>query len=291
MLYSTFIGQLRTQVGDTRRRVHVSWTANGTDTVFQMPADTFPVYDMVGTYIVRVAGSIIAESTNYTLDKETGTLVLNLPPTNGQIVTIDSSSVYLQDMTWLDIINSVIKSLGDDFWQEFVDDTFVTATNMMSLNLSPKQPNCIAVYDFWYRQNALDNWKTVDTFSNWRFDRENNIIHLSDRNAFNVANEPLRIRGLKAYVLGNTVIAPIDVQDRFLTILEYGSIARYWRHRYKSVVELVSKMSTEQTRTPLQELIMLSDRFERAYEMEKAKLKPAKPPRVIPQFLEGSGRP
>jgi hypothetical protein len=292
MTYATFIGQLRTQVGDTRRRVHVDWTANGTDTVFQMPDDTFPVYDDASTYTVKVAGVTKTETTDYTLDKETGTLTLNSPPTNGQAVTIDCSAVYLQDATWLDIVNNVIKSLGDDFWKEFVDETnFTTTANMLSLSLVASQPNCIAVYDFWHRKNTSENWVTVETYSNWRFDRENNKIYLSDRTAFTVAAELLKVRGLKTYTLGTTISATIDVQDRFLTILEYGSIARYWRYRYKSVVELVSKMSTEQTRTPLQELIMLSDRFDRAYEQEKAKLKPAKPPRVIPSHIEGGGRP
>ena len=81
------------------------------------------------------------------------------------------------------------------------------------------------------------------------------------------------------------------MQDKFLTILEYGAIARYWRWRYKSVVELVSKMSQESSRTPLQELIMLSDRFDRLYELEKAKLKPGKPAHIIAPYKNGGGRP
>ena len=50
-------------------------------------------------------------------------------------------------------------------------------------------------------------------------------------------------------------------------------------------------MTQESSRTPLQELIMLSDRFDRLYEQEKAKLKPGKPARIIPLYKEGGGRP
>ena len=292
MTYATFIGQLRTQVGDTRRRVHVDWTANGTDTVFQMPADTFPVYETGATYTVKVAGVTKTETTDYTLDKQTGTLILNSAPINGQAITFDGSAVYLLDLTWLGIINDVIKSLGNDFWKEFVDDTnFTTTANMLSLALVVSQANCIAVYDFWYRQSTAVDWMTVENYTNWRYDRDNNKIYLGDKDAFTVTGELLKIRGLKTYTLGAAVTDTIDVQDRFLTIIEYGSIARYWRYRYKDVVELVSKLSTEPSRTPLQEMIMLADRFDRLYGAEKAKLKPQKPARQIPQYKEGGGRP
>ena len=291
MTYASYITQLRNQVGDNRRRVHVDWTADGATTVFQMPADTFPVLDQAATYVVRFAAVTKTETTDYTLDKETGTLVTVSTQTNGTAITIDSSAVYVTDAGWLQIINDVIKSLGDDFWKEFIDDTLLTTANMLSLSLVSGQPKCIAVYDFWYRKSTSENWVTVENYTNWRYDRENNKLYFGDRTAFTVASELLKIRGLKTYTLGTAVGDTIDVQDRFLTIVEYGCIARFWRYRYKYVVELVSKMTQESSRTPLQELIMLSDRFDRLYEMEKAKLKPQKPPRIIPQYKEGSGRP
>lgn len=292
MLYSALITQLRNQVGDTRRRVHVDWTGDGTTTIFQMPTDTFPVLDQASTYLVKVAGASKTETTDYTLDKDAGTLTLNSAPTNGQAVTIDSSAVYLTDSSWLSVINAVIYSLGDDFWKEFVDDTnFVTVANMLSLSLVASQPNAIAIYDFAYRTGTSDDWRVVEEMTNWRYDRDNNVIYLGKRTAFTVAGQLFRLRGLKKYTIGAAVSDTIDVQDKFLTIIEYGCIGRYWRWRYKSVVELVSKMSTEQSRTPLQELIMLSDRFDRLYELEKGKLKPQKPARIIPPVKDGGGRP
>lgn len=280
-------------MGDTRRRVHVDFTGDGTTTIFQLPTDTYPVLEQTGTYLVQVAGSTQTEGVNYTLDKQAGTLVfITTAPTNGQAVTFDGSAVYLTDADWLEIINSTIRSLGDDFWKEFLDtSSFTTTANMLSLSLVASQPYCIAVYEFQYRQSTTDNWTIVEEFTNWRYDRENNIIYVGDRDAFTVAGELLKVRGLKTYTIGDEVTDTLDVQDKFLTILEYGGIARYWRYRYKSVIELVSKMSQEASRTPLQELIMLSDRFDRLYEQEKAKLKPQKPPRVLPRYKEGSPRP
>jgi hypothetical protein len=291
MLYSALITSLRNQVGDTRRRVHVDWIGDGSLTVFQMPDDTFPVYEVSGTYIVRLAGATKTETTDYTLDKETGVLTMLTAPGNGVALTIDSSAVYLQDSSWLDVINSTIRSLGDDFFKEFVDATLTSTAGMTSMSLVATNPYCIAVYEIQYRQSTSSEWQTLETVTNWRYDRENNTFYVGRSDVFTVTGELLRIRGLKTYVIGTATTDTIDVQDRFLTIIEYGCVARYWRWRYKSVVELVSKMTQEASRTPLQELVMLSDRFDRMYEAEKAKLKPQKPPRTIPRFLEGGGRP
>jgi hypothetical protein len=291
MTYATYIASLRRQVGDTRRRVHVDWVGNGSDTVFQMPDDTFPVYDGAGSYIVKVNGSTQTEGSNYSLDKETGTLVFSVAPTNGHTVTIDSSAVYLTDAAWIAVINDVIRSLGKDFFKEFVDDTNFTATSgARSLDLSSDQENCIAVYGFAHRRNTNEDWVPVENYMNWRYDPDNNILYLGLGDVF-ITGELFRVRGLKTYVLGDSTDDDIDVQDSYLTVVEYGCVARYWRYRYKSVVELVSKQSTESSRTPLQELIMLSDRFDRLYEIEKAKLKPQKPARLIPVYKEGGGQP
>lgn len=292
MLYSALITELRNQVGDTRRRVHVDFTGDGSTTVFQLPTDTYPVLEQSGTYTVKVAGSLQTETTNYTLDKETGTIVfVTTAPTNGQAVTFDGSAVYLTDADWLAVINKVIYSMGDDFWKEFIDTAHTATANMLSLSLVSLQANAIAVYEFQRRTATTSDWTPVEEGCNWRYDRDNNVIYIGNVNAFTLTGEYLRIRGLKKYTIGTATTDTLDVQDKFLTILEYGCIARYWRWRYKSVVELVSKMSQESSRTPIQELIMLSDRFDRLYEIEKGKLKPGKPAHIIPPYKNGGGRP
>ena len=50
-------------------------------------------------------------------------------------------------------------------------------------------------------------------------------------------------------------------------------------------------MTQENTRTPLQELIMLADRCDREFNDERARMKPMKPARTIPIFKDGQPRP
>jgi hypothetical protein len=289
MTYASYLAKLRTQVGDNKRLVHVSWTGDGATLTFPMPTDTYPVLE--STYVIKIDGSTQTETTHYTLDRETGVLAFVSAPGNATLVTIDCYAVYLQDATWIQIINDTISSLGDDFFKEFVDTALTTTANMLTLSLVSGQPNCIAVYEFNYRDASTSDYEPVENFANWRYDRDNNIIYIGGRESFPITGKSLKIRGLKTYTLGLLTSSTVDVQDKFMTIVDYGTIARYYQQRYKSVIELVSKMTMESTRTPLQELIMISDRFQRQYEQEKMKLKPAKPARQIPVLLEGCPRP
>ena len=292
MTYADYITNRRRESGDTRRRVHVDWTANGNTNVFQMPDATYPVLDDNTTYVVKLNDVAQTETTHYALDFEAGTLTMVATPANNDAISIDASAVYVTNAGWIEIINDCIKSLGDDFFKEFVNDASLTTTiNMLELDLATALPQCMAVYEFQHRKNSGEDWMPVEDFVNWRYDPDNNKIYIGTRFGFSATGEPLRIRGLSRYILGAAITDNIDVQDKFMSVVGYGCLARYWRYRYKNVVELVSKMSTESSRTPLQELIMLSDRFDRLYEAEKAKLKPQKPARIIPVRLEGAGRP
>lgn len=289
MTYATKIAELRAQCGDIKRRVHVDWTGDNATNVFQIPDDCFPILE--SSYTVKVGGSTQTENTHFTIDRVAGVLTMVNTPGSGVALTLDAIAVYLLDADWLVVINNTIQSLGDDFWKEFVDTDLTTTAGATSVSLVAERPLCIAVYEFQHKRTATDNWRVVEELANWRYDRENNIIYVGRNDVFTVTGELLRVRGLEGYVIGDEVTDTIDVQDRFMTIIEYGALARYWQWRYKSVVELVSKMSSESSRTPLQELMMLADRFTRQYETEKAKLKPQKPSRVIPRYLEGGGRP
>lgn len=291
MTHATFISRLRVQVGDVEKWVHVDWTGDGNTVLFLMPLLTYPVLE--SSYTVKVGGVTKTEVTDYSLNKETGAITFVTAPTNGTAVSIDNKTVALLDTVWMDIIASSIGSLGDDFWKEFTDETnFVSTANMTSLDLSVLQPKCIAVIDFARRKNgtAMD-WCQVEDSANWRFSRDENKIYLGTREAFTTAGEPLKIKGLKSYTIGTATTDVIDVQDRFITILEYACVSRYWRYKIRELVESLAEVTQETTRTKLQEIIMIIDRYDRWYEMEKAKLKPMRPARIIPAFNNRGGRP
>lgn len=292
MLYSDLITALRKQTGDVSRPVHVDFTADGITTIFQLPVDCFPVLDQVGTYQLAKNGTVLSEGGDYSIDKDAGFITMTVMPNANDILAWDGRAIWLTDASWLSIINDTIKSLGFDFFIEFTDMTnFVSVFQALTLDITSIYPNVFAVYQLAMRTSASDDFIGLENYANWRFSRDDKQIYIGSQNGFYASGFQIKVRGLQSYTLGTVVTATIDVQDAYMTIIQYGSIARYWKWRYKSVVELVSKMTQEATRTPLQELMMLSDRFERDYESEKARLKPQKPALVIPVYKEGGGRP
>lgn len=292
MLYSSWITRCRNQSGDLRRRRHIDWLGDNTSTIFQIPDDCYPVLDQSGTYVVKVGGVSKSEGSDYTLDKETGTLVFAAAPGTNVTVTIDHSSVRVTDAGWMQITNDVIKSMGDDFYTEFTDSTNLTTTaNMSSLSVNAANTRCTELYDLLYRESSAMPWTPINKLCNWRHQREDNTIYFGRSDVFTTTGWGLKIRGLASYALSDTVSDTMPVQDRFHTVLENGCLDRYWQWRYKEVVQLISKMSTETTRTPLQELIMLSDRYHRLFLDEKNKLKPMKPAYRIPNHNPHGGHP
>ena len=292
MTYASYITTLRNEVGDVSRPVHVDWIADGATSVFQMPVDTFPVLDQSATYTLKKNGSLLTEGTDYTLDKDAGVIVMASTPSANDALAWDGRAIYLTDASWLAIVQDTIRSLGLDFFKEFTDTTTLTTTYQQTiLPLATAFPRVFAVYQFQFQNSPTDRFVGVERYANWRFSREDQPLYSGTPDAFPQTGLPIKIRGLSGYNLGSAVTDTIDVQDMYMTIVQYGSIARYWQWRYKSVIELVSKMTQEPTRTPLQELMMLNDRFQRLYEAEKARLKPAKPARIIPAYKEGGGNP
>lgn len=287
MLYSEFITYLRNKVGDKRERVHVDWLGDGSTNVFQMPEDTFPILDESSTYTVKVAGGAQTETTHYTLDKDTGTITFVSTPTLNQAVTIDAIRVYLKNEDWFLVIIGIIRSLGDDFFKEFTDTTLSSTAGMTSLSLATAQPLCIAVYELFYQDGG--DYQSMGNIANWRYERENNILFFGSSG--NMSVWPLKFRGLRTYTIPTAISETIDVQDRFLTIIEAKACAKFYEWRYKDVIETITKETTENTRTQLQEFMMLVDRYNRDFENEKARLKPQKPAYAVPIFLQGRGRP
>lgn len=292
MLYSVLINTLRSKTGDIKRRQHVEFEGDAVTSIFQMPTETFPVFDDPLTVTVAVGGAPQTETTDYTLDDKTGTLTFVSTPGSGVVITIDCFAVHALDADWLELINETVRSLGNDFFREVTDDSLLTTTaNMLSLDLTSTFPQAIAVYELWKRDSATEDWRTVGDFSNWRYEQDNNTLYFGRREDFPLANKELKIRLLNGYIIGDEVTDTFDVQDKFLTIIYNGAQERYWEFRYQDVVELVTKQTTEPTRTRLQELMMLADRYRRLYEQEKAKLKPQKPSRIFPVSVQGGGRP
>lgn len=285
MLYSELIDELRTEAGDLEKTVAVTWTADGTTKVLLMPLLTFPVVE--SSYTIKRNGVAIIETTDFAINRETGRIDLVATPTNGDIFEFIGQRAALTDAAWLIIIKDQMRTMGENFWKEVTDITTYTSTaNMKSLSLAGA--GWIDIYGLgFYSSSSVDR----SGVSNWRYSQDEAKLYFGAYDEFTQTGKAIYVRGIKRYTLPTVVGDTVDVQDRFLTVLKLGALAAYYRYKIRENIETLGKITQETTRTSMQELIMLIDRYERWYEREVTRLKPAKPARFIPTRVPGKPLP
>lgn len=274
MTYGDFIQTLRVQSGDLPKSMAADWVANGETKVLLLPLLTYPV--VADSYTLKLGGVPLTETTDYTINLETGRIDLVDMPSDGDIFEFTGERVSLTDSAWITIVNNVIRSMQEAFFKEVTDIvSYTSSANMRSLALA----GFIAVYDVGWFPSGSNNRQDI---SNWRWSPDEEKLYFGDYYEFTTAGRPMFIRGLKKYTLGTDVDDTLDMQDRFLSVLELGCVARYWRYKIRENVETITKITQETTRTALQEIIMLADRWDRWFQIEWQKLSPPRPSYKIP---------
>jgi hypothetical protein len=286
MLISALISELRREAGDIEKTVGATWTADGTTKVLLLPSLTFPVLE--SSYSLKLGGVTMTETTQYVLDRESGRIDLVSIPSDGDIIEFEGQRVAMTDEAWLAIVSDSIRTMGESFWKEVTDiTTYTTTANMRSLDLDPDE-GWIDVYGLGrYTSGNVDRIN----IANWRFSQDESKLYFGAYDEFNASGQAVYIRGIRRYELPTALGDTLDVQDRYLTVLKYGALASYYRYKIRENIESLAKITQETTRTSMQELIMLIDRYERWYEREVQRLKPAKPARFIPTRVPGKPLP
>lgn len=125
---------------------------------------------------------------------------MELKNSNGKAVTIDFKYVHLTNTSWITIINRVLNDMEGEFFKEVTDDSF--GNTVVDSIEYPAPTGCIDVVNFWYKtSNSADlNWNMVVEESNWRYSKDENIIHLGT--PFHISTYPLKLHYLAGYTKG-----------------------------------------------------------------------------------------
>lgn len=275
MTYAQFISKLRAEAKDLAKPMHNDFTGDATTTLFQ--CTDHPILE--GSYVVKVGGTQKTETTDYTIDRESGLITFAVAPGAATAVTIDYKFVHLTDATWLTIINKIIDDMEGEFWREVVDESF--GNSVADQNYYDGLANWIDVVNFWYKtsNSASLMWTQVKEYANWRYAKDLNKILMG--RAFSTASYPLKVHALKGYVRGTATTDTLDMQTQFEGVLQLGCLWRYYDHRLADRVEVESKIAKERTITPLQNLQALSSHYYKLYLKEKGRKKPTMPMRVL----------
>lgn len=276
MTYAQFITRLRAEANDNGIPEHVEFTGDGTTTLFQIPEGDFPVLE--SSYTVKVNGSTQTETTAYTLDKEAGLIRFSSAPTDGHPVTIDYKKVKLTDSSWINIINYILDDMEGPFFKEVDDPAFDTSEADTISYSGPSLALDVVRFYFKTSDNASIDWSHAKEFTNWRFSRDENLIKLG--RSF-PAGYPLRVHYLKGFERGDESSDTLDIQDRFLGVLQLGCMWRFFDYLMARRTYQQIKAAKEDDLTPLSSIREQSRHYQRLFETQKQKKKPTKPSRPL----------
>lgn len=276
MLYSDFITRLRAEARDNPRAMHYDWTGDGSIVLFQLGDGDYPVLE--DSYTFKINAVTQTEPSQYSLDNEGGLITTQSAPTDGHPITLDYKKVKVTDDSWLNIINYVIDDMEGSYFREVDDPNFGNATQDAIEYSGPT--NCIDVVQFFYRtvDNASLDWEPVIEYTNWRYSKDENELKLGSAL---VAGYPMRLHYLKGFARGTAVTDTLDIQDRFLGVLQLGCMWRYYDFLLGLRAQEQTKASKEEDLSPLSSLREQSRHYKRLYEEAKSKKKPTKPSRIL----------
>lgn len=298
MTVAEFIDILRLAVGDLKLLTQDTFEGDAVTVAFRLNERPI-VEDSYQVYVYSdSAWNLQTETTNYTIDKDTGILTMVSAPalgsasgaTNDENLRIDYKYSFLRDSDWLQIIKDCLRT-----WKKklFTVDTNETTHNSV-VGQDEYDLDDISSSIFWvtameYKTSSEDDWHSVAELGrNWRYEPTLNKVIVKP--AFQTANYDIR------YIYLSRLTVPVATADTFSVDTDFHPAIQKYCHalyferlaanKIKDTTALVKELSFHPAQTIFQYAKMLR---QEAME-ELALVKPRFPSQAIQILQEGRGR-
>ena len=222
MLVSTIITELRREAGDLGKSTKATRASDGTSTLFNL--GNFPILE--GSYAIYVNDVLKTETTDYTLDKDNGDLVLSTAPTSWQEVRAEYKYVNWRDQNWLQAIKEAVQMLNArGFFRQVVRNKTIMEISANVTEYSGPSA-CVDIYEVL----ESDNYTVSGTFKkigvNWSYQQDANKLVVGNKPS--VANK-LAISYLRNLQEPTSTSVTIDVLDDWITIIKQRAKSSYYQ--------------------------------------------------------------
>lgn len=280
MLVSGFIKQIRLEFNDLPEKHRETKGGDNNSTVYK--ALKSPVLE--DSYALFVNDILQTEgvSANYTLDKDTGDIVLGASTPNE--IRFQYQSVNFKDQHWLEFIQSAFHAMGDEFWRKTVRSTgsITLSANVQAYDCPS---SCIRLTQFLQSDDWTNAGNYIRPNVNYRYDRGSNKLILGNKPS--KANY-VSIDFLRRLAVPTGQASVLDVEDRWLELLrqKVGAIA------HQSIASKIAQQGNatiEDGYLSVSNLRQIAKDHEIMYENLKKRLKPTMPSFEIPFHLATGG--
>jgi len=269
MNYATYIADhLRPHFRDFKMYREVLDTGDGDKTTFYLP--DVPVVD--GSETVKVDGVTKTRTTHYTIDYDTGAIVILSAPGDGETISVTYQSCIERDARYVDLIADATRWLRPDFYTEGRDTaTIHTVADQEYYDMSTVG-DLSRVYGVDYSTDSGVNWKALE----FEYSPTDNYIKLT--HPIGTAGYDMRIHYLKAFAVGSATSSTISFPDRLYELIKMY-VSHLWflrRVNEKSTADTIV-VKNEHGLTPIQILQNTADYYLRLAIKERGAKKLNKP--------------
>lgn len=283
MTYQTFIDDLRLAVGDLETLTQDKWDGDAATTLFR--SSHRPILD--DSYEVSISDVLKTETTDYTLNKDTGILEFVSAPASGtKNVKNNYKYAFLRDDEYITIINDVLKRWRRKIWVESVNETtFNSVADADEYDLDSISTNIIWLINGWFKTSSATEWVAIGRDRNWEYWPESNKIIL--RPSFATADYDLRLHYLATYNLGSTVGSTFEPNAKFHSAIRKACLAEYWERFASYLLRNTESFSKEMTFHPASEIMKQALQLRKLADVELALIKPRYPESQIRNVIGG----
>lgn len=285
MFYSDFITTIRRELRDFDQLGFDKFSGDATTLLFPLAHRNIKT----GSYSVYVGGALKTETTDYSLDKDTGyiTFVLaSTPPSGTDNVQIIYRYTKLSDQEYLDAINDGIDRWRWKFFHEAIDTThFTTVAKQYEYDLSILTGILRPLF-FWYSQNTTpDLWSEVSSFTNWKYLQNQGLLQVNP--TFDVTGLALKIRYLKLPTKGTLVSSTLDLNPEWLVAFKLWIKSQFYDRLVVEKISETGAVTTIPTFTPAQLAYQMAQAYLTSADLMATKVAPKMPNTPIRCQIDG----
>lgn len=278
MTVSGFISKLRRKYNDSPVKHEDVIQGDGISSVYR--TQFYPILE--GSFRLYVGGVLKTETTDYTIDLDTGDI--ELAAATSSEIKVQYKEVKFRDQHWLEVIQDSFDSFGDQFFKSVVrSDSDITLVANQDVYDCPS--SCIRLTEALESTTYLSSGPFRPLNTNVRYDRWSNKMVLGQKPTRANYMEISYLRKLtRPTITTNT----LDLDDKWLKLVDLKAGAEFLRSMANRYAQQ-GNATIEEGYLSVAQLRQLANDNEQMYENLRSKIKPVMPASTIPYYINGAG--
>ncbi len=283
MTYLEFISKLRVELKDFGEIKKDVWDGDASALNFQ--ASNRPIKD--GSYTVKVGGVTKTETTDYTLNRDTGLLTfVSAPGAGSDNVELTYETVKIRDEDYLEIINDGIDHFRWKFWDMATDESTLTTVKDQYEYDCSGITGILYVLKVWYKiSSGSAVWEAVQGLTNYKYYTRSQELYVNP--TFDIDSLPMKLLYLKSFTKGTVTSATLAIPDEWILPYKFYVYARYYERQIPEKVGETAAVTTIPSYTPAQVMFLIAESYYKKADEVANKIAPKLPPMAIQQLKGG----